>query len=230
MLGEAGLVEQLANRDGEAVRHRPGERGVAERAAARSVRRGADLPHRSFSRQGAGAEHPRVPLRQRLVRADLESQFHRPCADRCAGNARPGQARRLLRSDRRLSRHGRHPPVPDPRLHGDGAADRARADADQRGEEQGLPQHAADPAGRCRARPVHRLSGRARGRQRIGNRDLHRAEMQHRQLALGRRAVLPAHRQAARPKASASSRSPFASRRRACFRPARGSARRGPIT
>ena len=31
-------------------------------------------------------------------------------------------------------------------LHGDGAADRARAGADQRGEEQGLPQHAADRA------------------------------------------------------------------------------------
>ena len=38
----------------------------------------------------------------------------------------PGQpALALLRGDGRLSRHGGDPPVPDPRLHGDGAADLA---------------------------------------------------------------------------------------------------------
>ena len=52
----------------------------------------------------------------------------------------------VLRADRRLPRHGRHAPVPDPRLHGDGGADRAGAVLDQRGEEQGLPQPAADRA------------------------------------------------------------------------------------
>ena len=57
-----------------------------------------------------------------------------------------GKRAGVLRGDRRLSRHGGDAPVPDPRLHGDGAADRARAGADQRGEEQGLPQHAADRA------------------------------------------------------------------------------------
>ena len=46
------------------------------------------------------------------------------------------------------------------------------------------------------ARPVHRLPRRGGRRPRIGHRDLHRAEVLHRQLALGRRAVLPAHRQA----------------------------------
>ena len=80
-----------------------------------------------------------------------------------------GTARRLLRGDRRLSRHGGDAPVPDPRLHGDGAADRAGAGADQRGEEQGLPQHAADRARRCRARAIHRLPvrGGRRSRSRI---------------------------------------------------------------
>ena len=52
-----------------------------------------------------------------------------------------------------------------------------------------------DP-GRCRARPVHRLPQGAGRRSGIRHRDLHRAQMLHRQLALGGRAVLPAHRQA----------------------------------
>ena len=52
-----------------------------------------------------------------------------------------GKRAGLLRGDRRLPRHGGDASVPDPRLHGDGAADGARAGADQRGEEQGLPQH-----------------------------------------------------------------------------------------
>ena len=152
----------LAHHHGKAVRHRPGERRVAERQAARGVRRGPDLPHRPFPRQGAGAEHPRVPLRQRPVRADLEPQLHRPRADRRAGDAGARQARRVLRADRRVSRHGGDAPVPDPRVHGDGAADRAGAGADQRGEEQGLSQHAADRAERRRARAIHRLSRRGR--------------------------------------------------------------------
>jgi glucose-6-phosphate 1-dehydrogenase len=51
---------------------------------------------------------------------------------------------------------------------------------------------------RRRARAVHRLPRRGGRRSRLGHRDLHRAEMlRDRQLALGRRAVLPAHRQAA---------------------------------
>ncbi len=60
----------------------------------------------------------------------------------------PGQARGLLRADRRLPRHGGDAPVPDPGLHGDGAAHAPGAQAHQRGEEQGVPQHAADPARR----------------------------------------------------------------------------------
>ena len=55
-----------------------------------------------------------------------------------------GKRAGVLRTDRRLSRHGGDAPVPDSRLHGDGAADLARARTHQRGEEQGLSQHAAD--------------------------------------------------------------------------------------
>ena len=150
-----------------------------------------------FPRQGAGAEHPGVPLRQRAVRADLEPELHRPRADRRARDPRAQSALALLRSHGRLSRHGRDPPVPDPRLHGHGASDLARAGADQRGEEQGLPQHAADRPEGCRARPICGLPLRGRRRPRIRDRDVHRPQMYDRQLALGRRAVLPADGQEA---------------------------------
>ncbi len=230
MLGEAGLVERS-----RIVMEKPFGTDLASAVslnaqAARGLRRRADLPHRPLPRQGAGAEHPRVPLRQRPVRADLEPQLHRPRADRRARDAGPRQARRLLRADRRVPRHGGDAPVPDPRVHGDGAADRARAGADQRGEEQGLPQHAADPARRRGARAVHRLPRRGGRRPGVRDRDLHRAEVLDRQLALGRRAVLSCAPASAWPRASASSRSRSASRRRACSRPARASARRARTT
>ena len=70
--------------------------------------------------------------------------------------------------------------------------------ADQRREEQGLPQHVGDRPAERRARAVRGLSVGGGRRPRIGHRNLHRAQVRHRQLALGRRAVLPAHRQAAR--------------------------------
>ena len=94
LLAEADLVSRLPDHHGKALRHRPRERGRAQRAAARGLLRGADFPHRPFPRQGGGAEHPGLPLRQRPVRADLEPQLHRPRADRRAGDAGPRQARR----------------------------------------------------------------------------------------------------------------------------------------
>ena len=49
----------------------------------------------------------------------------------------------VLREDGRIPGHGRDPPLPNPCLHGHGAADGARAPRHQRGEEQGLPVHAS---------------------------------------------------------------------------------------
>ena len=84
----------VADHHGEAVRHRPGVGAQAQRPAARGVRRGPDLPDRPLPRQGGGAEHPGLPVRQRPVRADLEPQLHRPRADRRPRDARPrGRAR-----------------------------------------------------------------------------------------------------------------------------------------
>ena len=68
----------------------------------------------------------------------------------------------------------------------------------QRGEEQGLPLHAPARRDPGRARPVRGLPRHPRRGARLGHRDLRRPALRHRQLALGRRALLPAHRQAAR--------------------------------
>ena len=119
--------------------------------------RGADLPDRPLPRQGGGAEHPGVPVRQRPVRADLEPQLHRPRADRRAGDARPRDAGLVLRVDRRVPRHGRHPPDAGARVHGDGAADVAGAGTDQRREAQGVPLDASAGAAQRGARAVPRL-------------------------------------------------------------------------
>ena len=73
----SGPRQGLAGHHGEAVRDRPRKRGGAQRRTAQGLRRGPDLPHRPFPRQGAGAEHSGLPLRQRPVRADLEPQLHR---------------------------------------------------------------------------------------------------------------------------------------------------------
>ena len=79
-------------------------------------------------------------------------------------------------------------------------------------------------------RPVRRLPQRGRGRARLRHRDVHRAEGRDRQLALGRRAVLPAHRQEdGRGHADHLDRLQGGARRR-CSRPARASARRARTT
>ena len=70
------------------------------------------------------------------------------------------------------------------------------AAVDQRGEEQGVPLAEPDRAVAGRARAVRRLPRRARRARALRDRDVHRAALRDRQLALGRRAVLPAHRQA----------------------------------
>ncbi len=58
----------------------------------------------------------------------------------------------FLRSHGRVSRHGGDSSLPDPRLRGDGGSDIPGARSHQRGEEQGLPEHVAHPAGRRRPR------------------------------------------------------------------------------
>ena len=60
----------------EAVRHRSRVRARAQRAAAPVLARRPDLPHRPLPRQGDGAEHARVPVREPVHRAGAASRAH----------------------------------------------------------------------------------------------------------------------------------------------------------
>ena len=198
MLGDAGLVQ-----NSRIIMEKPFGTDLAsavatQRQAARSVRRRADLSHRPFPRQGAGAEHPRVPFRQRLVRAHLESQLHRSRADRCAGDTRASANARRSTSrpapiatwwSRTCSRSWGSWPWSRRRI------SRRKPISEEKNKvfRSMLP---IQPDRRG-ARAVHRLSRRGGRGARVRHRNLHRAQVFDRQLALGRRAVLSAHRQAA---------------------------------
>ena len=80
----------------KAVRHRSRLRQGAERRIAQDRRRAPDLPDRSLSRQGNRPEHPGAALRQRHVRADLESQSYRSHPDHGRRKARRRPSRQLL--------------------------------------------------------------------------------------------------------------------------------------
>ena len=101
-LGEADDGEepgQLAAGDHrEAVRHDLESAELLNQRDPRGPRREADLPHRSLPRQGDGAEHHGLPLRQRHLRADLEPPLHRSRADHRRRERGRRGSRRLLRS------------------------------------------------------------------------------------------------------------------------------------
>ena len=201
------------------------KRGRAERQAARGLFRGPDLRIDHFLGKGAGAEHPRFRFANGLFEPIWNLQLHRSCADRRSGRSgsacvppstrRPGRiATWWSPTCSRFSRSWRW------------SRRRRWAGAHQRGKEQGLSQHAADRPKACRARAIHRLPLRGRRRPRVRYRNLHRVEMRDRQLALGRRAVLPAHRQERLAEGSGSSPLRSANRPRACSRRGRASARK----
>ena len=207
--------------DRKAVRPRRRLRPRTERRdPARAAEEDQIYPDRSFPRQGDGAEHHGVPLRQRTVRADLEPRPHRPRADHGGGNRRRGTPRPVLRDRparlrdmvpnhvfQLLAMVAMEPP---------GGFD-ARAVRSRKADVFAAMR--TRRAGGCGARPVRsrpdrrpRVPGYRAGAGRragLGHRNLRRAAAGDRQLALGRRAVLPAHRQAH--VARASPRSPSAS-------------------
>ena len=218
-LGEAGLLAKRRRAAGGASSSRSRSAATSPRAQAlnRSIlqraRRGADLPHRPLPRQGDGAEHHGVPLRQRHLRAAVEPQLHRPRADHRGRDRRRRGARQLLRRDRRAARHGAEPPVPAARADRDGAAELASPPT-RCATEKAKVLEAVQPLrrrGRARAtwcaastaparvdgKPVPAYREEPDVAPDSRHRDLRRAEAADRQLALGRRAVLPAHRQGA---------------------------------
>ena len=139
-----------------------------------------------------------------------------------------GRRAGVLRDDRRLPRHGGHPPVPGPGVHGDGAADRAGTRAISEEKNKVFRSiRPIEPANVVRGQ-YHRLPRRARRRR--------RTPRPRRSSRCGARSTTgggPACRSSCGPasgwpRARASSRSRSASRRRACSRPAPGSGAHGP--
>ena len=164
----------------------------AQRCRAQRLPGGFDLPHRSLPRQGGDHEHPLLPLRQFVPRADLEPQLcrERP-GDTGRGFRRQGP-RRLLRDRRLPARRDREPPVPDRRAARDGAARRPRLWRRAGREGQGVPRDAPARSRRRGARAICRLPRRARRGEGLRRRDVLRAEAVHRLLAMAGGAVVPA--------------------------------------
>ncbi len=195
----------------EAVRHDARGGARAEPPRARDLRREPGLPHRPLPRQGDRPEHDGVPLRQRHVRAAVEPQLHRQRADHRRRGSRHRHARRLLRRGRRAAR-------PDPEPHAAAALPRRDGATGQLHRRRGAQREGQGAAGDPRSRPPRRSprcrcarstrKGHAGGEDVPGyleedgvpagleHRDLRGAAPGSRQLALGRRALLPAHRQA----------------------------------
>ena len=122
----------------EAFRHRPGFGPGPERDGARRVRRGAHLSHRPLPGQGIRGQHPRFPLRQRALRADLEPRAHRLRADRRPRDTVDRGAGRLLRGNGGVPRHDRHPPLPGPGVRRHGAPDLALGESAAGRKAEGL--------------------------------------------------------------------------------------------
>src|SRR5438034_512413 len=98
----------------EAVRARLRERAGARPPARGRLPRGAGLPDRPLPRQGDRPEHPRVPVRQRHLRASVEPQPRgRGPADRRRVHRRR-DPRRVLRGGGGAARHDAEPPAPAP--------------------------------------------------------------------------------------------------------------------
>ena len=190
----------LAHRHGEAVRHRPRERASSLNASLHEV---FDEEQIFRIDHFLGKEPAQNILAFRFANGLFEPIWNRNFIDHVQIDVPetlgPRQARAgFYETDRRLPRHGGHPPLPDPRLRRDGAADGARADADQRGEEQGLPQHAADRADAtsCAASTSATATKRASTRSPRPRRSSRSSCFIDNWRWAGR-AVLPAHRQAA---------------------------------
>ena len=204
----------VAHRHREAVRARSRVRASAQRHRDVGVRRVAGLPHRPLPGQGHRPQPAGVPLRQRHLRAALEPPLRGPRADhRGRGPGRRGP-RRVLRGGRRQPRHPPEPHAPAAVAGRHGAAHRLRGGRPARREGARPAGHrgGVDRGPRARqrgARPVHGRLGRrpqgrrlprgARGGPSLHGRDVRGAQAGDPELALGGRALLPAHRQAAAP-------------------------------
>ena len=197
----------------EAVRHDARGGPGAQPPRAVGLRRAAGLPHRPLPGQGDRPEHDGVPVRQRACssRSGTATTIDHVQIT-AAEDIGDRHARRLLRQRGRAAR-----PRPEPHAAaavppGDGAAGRAspptrsatrrsrcctRSRRRPRTTSPRWPCARSTPTGTVGGEDVPGYleeDGRPGG---LEHRDLRGAAAGRRQLALGRRAVLPAHRQAA---------------------------------
>ena len=189
---------------------RPGLGAEDQRGRRQRLRRAADLPHRPLPGQGAGAEPAGAALRQRPVGAAVEPHLGAQRADHHRRAAGRGNARRLLRPHRRAARHGAEPPAAAAVHRGDGAAHFDPPGRGSRRKAEGPARAEPFTPGRRRdahrPRPVPRGHDQRPARAGLPRGNGHPARQRHRnlsspsapssKLALVRRAVLPAHRQA----------------------------------
>ena len=111
-----------ADRRREAVRPRPRVGAGAGRRAVRLRARGAALPDRPLPREDGAGRDPLPAVRERDLRADLESQLRLLRADHDGRGLRRRRPRPLLRPGRRAARRGGQPPAAGRRRRGHGAA------------------------------------------------------------------------------------------------------------
>ena len=198
------------DRDREAVRPRPRLRARSQRAHPRPRGRGADLPDRPFPRQGNRPEHHDRAVREHDDRARLECGLHRARPDHRRRDGRRRHPRQVLRraparcatwspttcsSCSRWSRWSR-PRASMPRRSATKRARCSKPSASIRPARRSATASAAQyTAGKVKGVDVPAYTAIARRRAGQPDRDLCRAEADGRHVALGGRAVLPAHRQ-----------------------------------
>ncbi len=210
-LGQAGLLKQDGDHFRRVVIEKPfgSDLASARELNARILKQGDESQFYRID-HFLGKETVQSIMAFRFANGLLEPVWRREYIDSvqitAAETVGVEERGKLLRADRCAARHGAEPHVPAA-LHGrHGAAELLRRRGGALGEGQARRGGAADSpedavrgqytAGTSEGRDVPGLPGRAARGQGLGHRDLHRPEAPHRELALGRRAVLHPHRQA----------------------------------
>ncbi len=158
-----------ARRHREAVRARPRLRQATQPRGRQGLPRVAGLSHRPLPGQGDRPQPAGLPVRQRDLRAALESALRRPRADHRRRVDRHREPRGVLRADRRLARRPPEPSAAAGQPRGHGATGDVRGGCPARREGQGPARHrhpAGGPGDRGRPRPVRAGLGRRDRRSR----------------------------------------------------------------
>ncbi len=150
----------------EAVRPRPRERDRAQPDHPHRVPGVVRLPDRPLPREGRGPEHPLLPVRQLVPRADLEPQLHLEHPDHDGRGLRRAGSRRVLRRGRLPARRRAEPPLPGGRAARDGAAPGHGRQGAARREGAGVRRGQQARAVGRRPGPVRGLPQRARASRR----------------------------------------------------------------